>query len=134
MRLCYLSRQESSHLFKSKIFIFIFFTFFNKSGSPITSSSYSKVSKTEESTPPPTKKAEEYTTHNSPNLALGRRVLNTPSPAKMPNMGPPPEHCKGKMCLALDLDETLVHSSFQPVDNASFIIEVTIEVIKLLLH
>jgi RNA polymerase II subunit A small phosphatase-like protein len=32
-----------------------------------------------------------------------------------------------KKCLALDLDETLVHSSFQPVENASFTISVTIE-------
>jgi len=33
----------------------------------------------------------------------------------------------GRKCLALDLDETLVHSSFQPVDNADFIIPVIIE-------
>ena len=34
---------------------------------------------------------------------------------------------EGKKLLALDLDETLVHSSFKPVDNADFIIPVEIE-------
>ena len=34
-------------------------------------------------------------------------------PQRMPEMSPPPPVGTGKKCLALDLDETLVHSSFQ---------------------
>jgi RNA polymerase II subunit A small phosphatase-like protein len=34
---------------------------------------------------------------------------------------------RGKKCLVLDLDETLVHSSFKPVPNADYIIPVEIE-------
>jgi hypothetical protein len=34
-------------------------------------------------------------------------------PQRMPVMSPPPPVGTGKKCLALDLDETLVHSSFQ---------------------
>ncbi|XP_042200169.1 carboxy-terminal domain RNA polymerase II polypeptide A small phosphatase 2-like isoform X2 [Callorhinchus milii] len=33
----------------------------------------------------------------------------------------------GKFCVVIDLDETLVHSSFKPIDNADFIIPVEIE-------
>jgi len=43
----------------------------------------------------------------------------------MPDMGPPDS--SGKKCLVLDLDETLVHSSFQPVTSAHYVIPVTIE-------
>eukprot|EP00164_Ancoracysta_twista_P008968 GFYU01013127.1.p1 GENE.GFYU01013127.1~~GFYU01013127.1.p1 ORF type:complete len:236 (-),score=41.12 GFYU01013127.1:385-1092(-) len=40
---------------------------------------------------------------------------------------PPKEEHIGKKCLVLDLDETLVHSSFKPVPKADYIIPVEIE-------
>lgn len=48
-------------------------------------------------------------------------------PLKMPIMPPRLPPANAKKCLALDLDETLVHSSFHPVDVSSFTINVTIE-------
>lgn len=47
-------------------------------------------------------------------------------PSRMPNMVSSQSHT-GKKLLALDLDETLVHSSFQPVEKSSFTITVAIE-------
>jgi len=43
---------------------------------------------------------------------------------------PPSSSSAGKICLLLDLDETLVHSSFQPVPGADFHISVEIEMQK----
>lgn len=37
------------------------------------------------------------------------------------------EEHKGRKCLVLDLDETLVHSSFKPIDNPDFIVPVEID-------
>ncbi|KAI9321137.1 HAD-like domain-containing protein, partial [Zopfochytrium polystomum] len=42
-------------------------------------------------------------------------------------LGPLAREDVGKKCLVLDLDETLVHSSFKPVSNADFVIPVEIE-------
>ena len=44
-----------------------------------------------------------------------------------PLLGPPPEHKIGKKCLVLDLDETLVHSSFSKTDLAHYQIPLDIE-------
>lgn len=42
-------------------------------------------------------------------------------------LGPKAPEFKGKKCLILDLDETLVHSSFKPVADADFIVPIEIE-------
>ncbi|CAN9497994.1 unnamed protein product [Ophioblennius macclurei] len=38
-----------------------------------------------------------------------------------------PSNASGKICVVIDLDETLVHSSFKPVNNADFTIPVEID-------
>ncbi|EQC25747.1 protein phosphatase [Saprolegnia diclina VS20] len=45
-----------------------------------------------------------------------RKIMSTPFPGD-----------EGKKCLVLDLDETLVHSSFKPIHNPDYIIPVEIE-------
>lgn len=40
---------------------------------------------------------------------------------------PVEENFKDKKCLVLDLDETLIHSSFKPVHDADFVVPVEIE-------
>lgn len=42
-------------------------------------------------------------------------------------MPPQRKEKQGKKCLILDLDETLVHSSFKPVPNADILVPVEIE-------
>lgn len=42
-------------------------------------------------------------------------------------LGPPPEKDRGKKCLVLDLDETLVHSQFNQIKSPDYTIPVYIE-------
>ena len=42
-------------------------------------------------------------------------------------LGPMSEADEGKICLVLDLDETLVHSSFRPIPNPDFVLPVEID-------
>ncbi|KAL0612544.1 Carboxy-terminal domain RNA polymerase II polypeptide A small phosphatase 2 [Plecturocebus cupreus] len=37
------------------------------------------------------------------------------------------EEDQGRICVVTDLDETLVHSSFKPINNADFIVPIEIE-------
>lgn len=53
-----------------------------------------------------------------------------PTPPRIfaePVIGPIPKNCEGLQTLVLDLDETLVHSSFKPIPNPDYIIPVEIE-------
>ena len=59
----------------------------------------------------------------SPNAAgFGRNHLRSSG-----LLGPQPEHLRGRKTLVLDLDETLVHSQFNPNKNADYTVSVEIE-------
>ncbi|XP_048856387.1 carboxy-terminal domain RNA polymerase II polypeptide A small phosphatase 2 [Brienomyrus brachyistius] len=51
-------------------------------------------------------------------------VAKVPGTCLLPEVTPQDQ---GKICVVIDLDETLVHSSFKPVNNADFIVPVEIE-------
>jgi RNA polymerase II subunit A small phosphatase-like protein len=44
-------------------------------------------------------------------------------------LGPQKEEHKGMKCLILDLDETLVHSSFKPVPNPDIVLQVILVIL-----
>jgi TFIIF-interacting CTD phosphatase-like protein len=60
------------------------------------------------------------TTHTNNNSYSPPPLENRARPVKYPNTKHIAPHNVGRKCLALDLDETLVHSSFQPVPQVSF--------------
>jgi len=64
--------------------------------------------------PPRRRELQLHSTHSNSNLsqALANRPARYGMPAKMPSMTENEKSKAGKICLALDLDETLVHSSF----------------------
>eukprot|EP01117_Protostelium_nocturnum_P020031 TRINITY_DN883_c0_g1_i1.p1 TRINITY_DN883_c0_g1~~TRINITY_DN883_c0_g1_i1.p1 ORF type:complete len:285 (+),score=76.60 TRINITY_DN883_c0_g1_i1:96-950(+) len=49
------------------------------------------------------------------------------TPANESLLGPQPTSVQGKITLILDLDETLVHSSFKPIPNPDFVVPIEIE-------
>ncbi|XP_033824937.1 carboxy-terminal domain RNA polymerase II polypeptide A small phosphatase 2 [Periophthalmus magnuspinnatus] len=51
-------------------------------------------------------------------------IVKEPEPSLLPEVK---AQDQGKICVVIDLDETLVHSSFKPVSNADFIVPVEIE-------
>uniref|UniRef100_A0A8C5P733 protein-serine/threonine phosphatase n=1 Tax=Leptobrachium leishanense TaxID=445787 RepID=A0A8C5P733_9ANUR len=74
---------------------------------------------------PPTQKEEAHPSPKSDLLqCLQYQYYQIPGTSLLPEVTPAD---KGKICMVIDLDETLVHSSFKPISNADFIVPVEIE-------
>ncbi|XP_016380540.1 CTD small phosphatase-like protein isoform X2 [Sinocyclocheilus rhinocerous] len=74
--------------------------------------------------------AEPPTTPNNNSSPLPPPVEENGAPPKPPEKYLLPEvniNDYGKKCVVIDLDETLVHSSFKPISNADFIVPVEID-------
>ncbi|NWX94721.1 CTDS1 phosphatase, partial [Nothoprocta pentlandii] len=70
--------------------------------------------------------AEPFSVNNNAPLLVEENGAVPKAPVKhlLPDIKP---QDASKLCVVIDLDETLVHSSFKPVNNADFIIPVEID-------
>ncbi|MEE6471776.1 hypothetical protein FKM82_009371 [Ascaphus truei] len=83
------------------------------------------VSRPGGSSEPPTPKEEAHPTPKSDLLqCLQYQFYQIPGTSLLPEVT---QNDQGKICMVIDLDETLVHSSFKPISNADFIVPVEIE-------
>lgn len=73
-----------------------------------------------------TPKSKLNSTKPTPSTNTTSLLFTPPSGANTKYILPPPAH-HDKKCLVLDLDETLVHSSFRLVPNVDFVIPVTVD-------
>ncbi|KAJ1928028.1 hypothetical protein IWQ60_002443 [Tieghemiomyces parasiticus] len=67
---------------------------------------------------------EEAALRSNPQLSEIVAATSKPAPSLLPPLLPSDQ---GKKCLVLDLDETLLHSSFRVVDNPDYIVPVKLE-------
>lgn len=73
-----------------------------------------------------TPKSKLNSTKSTPSTNTTSLIFTPPSATNTKYILPPPTH-HDKKCLVLDLDETLVHSSFRLVPNVDFVIPVTVD-------
>jgi len=73
-----------------------------------------------------TPKSKLNSSKSTPSTTSTSLVVTPPSAINTKYILPPPKH-HDKKCLVLDLDETLVHSSFRVVPNVDFVIPVTVD-------
>lgn len=73
----------------------------------------------------PTTQANAASPNPGPNT--GNHVLQSNLPANMGLLGPQPADLAGRKTLVLDLDETLVHSSFKPVPDPDYVVPIEID-------